>query len=310
MKVLVTGSTGLVGSAIFTKFRSAGHEVVGVNRKIVNLLDQKATESYLAEVRPELVIAAAAKVGGVAANNAYPVDFLIENLEIQNNLMRAAHSANVQKLVFLGSSCIYPKESSQPIKEEYLLSGPLEPTNSAYAMAKIAGIELVKSYRKEFGEQWISLMPSNVYGPNDNFNLASSHVLAAFIRKFTEAVDNGFNIVHLWGTGKPRREFLHSFDLAEGVLLASLNYDSEIPLNIGTGIDLSISELAELVASVTGFRGEIEWDSDKPDGVLRKVLDVTKIKSMGWEPRVTLEEGIASTVDWYRSSLAKGEVRN
>jgi GDP-L-fucose synthase len=177
-------------------------------------------------------------------------------------------------------------------------------------MAKIAGIELVKSYRKEFGEQWISLMPSNVYGPNDNFNLASSHVLAAFIRKFIEAVDNGLDVVHLWGTGKPRREFLHSFDLAEAVLLTSLNYNSEIPLNIGTGIDLSISELAELVASVTGFRGEIVWDADKPDGVLRKVLDVTKIKSMGWEPRVILEEGIASTVDWYRSSLAKGEVRN
>lgn len=310
MKVLVTGSTGLVGSAIFTKFKSAGHEVVGVNRKIVNLLDHKATKSYLAELRPELVIAAAAKVGGVAANNAYPVEFLIENLEIQNNLMSASHSANVRKLVFLGSSCIYPKESSQPIKEEYLLSGPLEPTNSAYAMAKIAGIELVKSYRKEFGRQWISLMPSNVYGPNDNFNLTSSHVLAAFIRKFIEAVDNEFNTVHLWGTGKPRREFLHSFDLAEAVLLASLSYDSEIPLNIGTGIDLSISELAEQVASVTGFKGEIVWDSDKPDGVLRKVLDVTKIKSMGWEPRVILEEGIASTVDWYRSSLAKGEVRN
>jgi GDP-L-fucose synthase len=223
--------------------------------------------------------------------------------------MAAAHEADVQKFIFLGSSCIYPRDCPQPIKEEYLLTGPLEATNSAYAIAKIAGIELVNSYRKEFGRKWISLMPTNLYGPHDNFNNSSSHVVPALIRRFVEAVTLNHPAVTLWGSGSPLREFLHVDDLAQAVLKASENYDSSMHLNIGTGEDLSINELAQLISSLSGFQGEIFWDSTKPDGTLQKVLDISRIKALGWKPAISLESGLASTIDWYKSATANGEVR-
>ena len=309
MSVVIAGSTGLVGSALTEAFIAAGHEVIGLNRSVVDLLDSKATKRIIQKVKPSLVVDAAAKVGGIGANNTLPVEFLSDNIRIQSNLMEAAHAASVEKFVFLGSSCIYPRDCPQPIKEEYLLTGPLEATNSAYAIAKIAGIELINSYRKEYGAKWISLMPTNLYGPRDNFNLTASHVLPAFIRRFVEAVENGSAKVVLWGSGSPKREFLHVNDLAQAVLKASENYDSSKHLNIGTGSDLTIKELAGKVAVATGFTGEIEWDTSKPDGTPQKVLDVSKIKALGWEPTITLEEGIASTIAWYIEACARGEVR-
>jgi GDP-L-fucose synthase len=305
----VAGATGLVGSAIVKAFENQGREVVGISRSIVDLLDSRATNSFVQNIKPTLIVDAAAKVGGIGANNAYPVEFLQNNLTIQGNLMQAAHKASVKKFVFLGSSCIYPRDSIQPIREEYLMSGPLERTNSAYAIAKIAGIELVNSYRKEFGSSWISLMPTNLYGPRDNFDLAISHVLPAFIRRFVEAVENNSIKVSLWGTGSPLREFLHVDDLANAVVIASETYDSELHLNIGSGVDLSIKELAIKVAKHAGFEGEIEWDTSKPDGTPRKVLDVSRIKALGWKPTITLDEGIASTIAWYKEANARGEVR-
>ena len=309
MSVVIAGSTGLVGSALTEAYKAAGHEVVGFNRSVVDLLDLEATKRIIQEIKPNLVIDAAAKVGGIGANNALPVEFLSDNLRIQSNLMEAAHAAHVEKFVFLGSSCIYPRNCPQPIKEEYLMTGPLEPTNSAYAIAKIAGIELINSYRKEYGVKWISLMPTNLYGPRDNFDLQGAHVLPALIRRFLEAVENGSSKITLWGSGSPKREFLHVNDLAQAVLKTSENYDSPVHLNIGSGSDLTIKDLAGRVAAIAGFTGEIEWDSSKPDGTPQKVLDVSKIKALGWEPTITLEAGIASTVAWYKEASARGEVR-
>ena len=309
MSVVIAGSTGLVGSTLTEAFTAAGHEVIGLNRSVVNLLDLEATKKIIQRIKPGLVIDAAAKVGGIGANNTLPVEFLSDNLRIQSNLMEAAHAASVEKFVFLGSSCIYPRDCQQPIKEEYLMTGPLESTNSAYAIAKIAGIELINSYRKEYGAKWISLMPTNLYGPRDNFDLQVSHVLPALIRRFVEAVENGSTKVVLWGSGSPKREFLHVNDLAHAVLKASENYDSSMHLNIGTGSDLAIKELARKVAAAAGFTGEIEWDTSKPDGTPQKVLDVSKIKALGWEPTITLEAGIASTIAWYKEASARGEVR-
>jgi GDP-L-fucose synthase len=309
MTVAIAGSTGLVGSALTEAFIAAGHEVVGLNRSVVNLLDLEATKKIIQKIKPNLVIDAAAKVGGIGANNMLPVEFLSDNLRIQSNLMEAAHAASVEKFVFLGSSCIYPRDCQQPIKEEYLMTGPLEATNSAYAIAKIAGIELINSYRKEYGAKWISLMPTNLYGPRDNFDLQASHVLPALLRRFVEAVENGSTKVVLWGSGSPKREFLHVNDLAQAVLKASENYDSSMHLNIGTGSDLTIKELAGKIASAAGFTGEIDWDTSKPDGTPQKVLDVSKIKALGWEPTITLEAGITSTIAWYKEASARGEVR-
>jgi GDP-L-fucose synthase len=309
MSVVIAGSTGLVGSALTEVFTVAGYEVIGLNRSVVDLLDSEATKRIIQKIKPGLVIDAAAKVGGIGANNSLPVEFLSDNMRIQSNLMEAAHAASVEKFVFLGSSCIYPRDCPQPIKEEYLMTGPLESTNSAYAIAKIAGIELIKSYRKEFGAKWISLMPTNLYGPRDNFDLQASHVLPALIRRFVEAVENGSAKVVLWGSGSPKREFLHVNDLAQAVLKASENYDSSMHLNIGTGDDLTIKELSRKVAAAAGFTGEIEWDMSKPDGTPQKVLDVSKIKAFGWEPTITLEAGIASTIAWYKEASARGEVR-
>jgi GDP-L-fucose synthase len=309
MTIVVAGGTGLAGSAIVRAYQATGAEVIAVNRKVVDLLDRDATTAFLKSVKPKLVVDAAAKVGGIGANSAYPVEFLSDNVRIQSNLMEAAHAADVAKFIFLGSSCIYPRNCPQPIKEEYLLTGPLEETNSAYAIAKIAGIELIKSFRKEYGRTWISLMPTNLYGPRDNFELQGSHVLPAFIRRFVEAAQNGVATETLWGTGSPKREFLHVDDLASAVVLLGDAYDSKEHLNIGTGEDLTIKELAELVAQLAGFTGEIAWDATKPDGTPRKVLDVSKAKSLGWAPQISLRDGIASTIAWYKDATAKGEAR-
>ena len=309
MTIVVAGATGLAGSAIVRAFEKAGKEVVGINRSVVDLLDLPATKKFLKDVAPSMVIDAAARVGGIGANNAFPVEFLTDNIRIQSNLMDAAHEAKVGRFIFLGSSCIYPRDCAQPIKEEYLMTGPLETTNSAYAIAKIAGIELINSYRKEYGHKWISLMPTNLYGPNDNFELQGSHVLPAFIRRFVEATEKNAPTETLWGTGAPKREFLHVDDLANAILIASEKYDSSMHLNIGSGQDLSIKELAELVADIAGYKGEIKWDSSKPDGTPRKVLDVTKAKSLGWSPAISLRDGIASAMNWYKEATAKGVSR-
>ena len=308
-KIVVAGATGLAGSAIVRAYQATGAEVIPVSRKVVDLLDRQATFEFIKSTKPSLIVDAAAKVGGIGANNSFPVEFLADNLRIQNNLMEAAHAADVEIFIFLGSSCIYPRDCAQPIKEEYLLTGPLEATNSAYAVAKIAGIELIKSYRKEYGRQWISLMPTNLYGPNDNFELQGSHVLPAFIRRFVEAAENGVAVETLWGTGSPKREFLHVDDLASAVVHLGNSYNSPEHLNIGTGEDLTIKELAELVAELAGFKGEIAWDSSKPDGTPRKVLDVSKAKSLGWSPKISLRDGIASTISWYQSAVSNGGAR-
>ena len=305
MTVLVAGGTGLVGSAIVRHLESRGESVLSVNSKVVDLLDRKATFDYVLSHKPEVIIDAAARVGGIGANNKYPVDFLSLNVQIQTNLMDAAHAAKTPNFLFLGSSCIYPRDCAQPIKEEYLLTGPLEATNSAYAVAKIAGIELIKSYRKQYGYKWISAMPTNLYGPNDNFDLETSHVFPALIRKFSEAAANGGS-VELWGTGSPKREFLHVDDLAKAVVVLLEKYNADDHINVGTGEDVTIKELAETIASAAGFSGDVKWDSTKPDGTPRKVMDVSKIKSLGWAPQISLEEGVRQTVEYYqREKMAK-----
>lgn len=309
MAIIVAGANGLAGSAIVKAFETTGKKVIGINRSVVDLMDPKATEKFIAGTSPSLIVDAAAKVGGIGANNSFPVEFLSDNLTIQGNLMSAAHKAGVPKFVFLGSSCIYPRDCAQPIKEEYLMTGPLEETNSAYAIAKIAGIQLVNSYRKEYGTKWISLMPTNLYGPRDNFDLMASHVLPAFIRRFVEATERGASTITLWGSGAPLREFLHVDDLAQAVVTASEKYDSSLHLNVGSGEELSIKQLAIKVAAATGFTGEIKWDTSKPNGTPRKVLDVSRIKALGWKPTITLDEGIASTIAWYKEANARGEVR-
>jgi GDP-L-fucose synthase len=299
MTILVAGATGLAGSAIVRELTRLGAPVIGISSKNVNLLDRRATFDYLNELKPKTVIDAAAKVGGIGANSSFPVEFLSENIQIQTNLMDASHKAQVEKFVFLSSSCVYPKNCLQPIKEDYLMTGPLEATNSAYAIAKIAGIQLVKSYRKEFGRSWISIMPTNLYGPNDNFDLENSHVFAALITKFIKAKKLNLESVTLWGSGMPRREFLHVDDLAKAIVVCLNKYDSDQPINVGSGLDLTVSELAQKVASVVEFRGGINWDLTKADGTPQKILDIQKISSLGWKPSITLDEGIKSTVEWY-----------
>ena len=306
---MVAGATGLAGSAITRAFKALGEEVIPVSSSVVDLTDFDATRRFLKSIKPKLVVDAAAKVGGIGANNSRPVEFLADNLCIQINLMQAAFDAGVENFVFLGSSCIYPRDSAQPIKEEYLMTGPLEQTNSAYAIAKIAGIEMINAFRKQHGLPWISLMPTNLYGPGDNFDLEKSHVLPALIRKFVEAESAGTASVTLWGSGSPLREFLHVDDLASAVVLTSEKYDDSMHLNVGTGHDISIKDLALLIADLTGFRGEILWDASKPDGTMRKVLDVARISSLGWQPTITLSEGISSTIDWFKVAVQKGEAR-
>ena len=302
MTIVLAGHTGLVGSAIFEALIASGESVIGVNSKVVDLLDRDLTFEFIHDHKPDLVIDAAAIVGGISANNEFRVEFLSKNLQIQNNLMDASHAAGVERFVFLGSSCIYPRECPQPIKEEYLMTGPLETTNSAYAVAKIAGIELIKSYRMQHARRWISLMPTNMYGKRDNFDVTTGHVLPAFINRFVTARRANLPEVTLWGTGSPMREFLHSSDLALAVILASEKYDSNLHLNIGTGSDLSIRELAQRIAKSAGFKGEIKWDPSKPDGTPRKLLDISRLKALGWAPKVSLDEGIQETIQYFETN--------
>ena len=304
-KVYVAGHNGLVGSAIVRALEAEGvGEVIGWRSSELDLTDREATHDAIHEARPDVIIDAAARVGGIMANNTYPVEFLKDNLLIQTNVMDAAHSADVDRLLFLGSSCIYPRHATQPIRESSLMTGPLEPTNQAYAIAKIAGIFYIESHRLQYGRHWISAMPTNLYGPRDNFNLETSHVLPAFIRRFHEAKVAGAPTVTVWGTGSPRREFLHVDDLAQACLLLLNNYDSAETINVGLGDDMPIRELAETVASVVGFPGIIEWDHSKPDGMPRKLLDTTRINELGWKPTIELRDGVASTYEWYVENVA------
>jgi GDP-L-fucose synthase len=302
MTIVVAGHTGLVGSAIYELLNSSGESVVGINRKVLDLLDRKRVFEFLQDLKPDAVIDSAAIVGGIGANNSLPVDFLSENLQIQTNLMDGSHAAGVERFVFLGSSCIYPRECPQPMKEEHLMTGPLERTNSAYAVAKIAGIELIKSYRRQFNLRWISLMPTNVYGLRDNFNLEKAHVLPAMINKFVTAADENTEEVRLWGTGSAKREFLHAKDLAIATIFALERYDDELHLNVGTGVEVSIKELASLVSEAAGFEGKIFWDTSKPDGTPRKLLDVTRMNKLGWRAEVTLRDGIEEVIKWFRAN--------
>ena len=300
MKIYVAGHLGLVGQAIVREIeRTSLHEWCGATRSELDLSDKDKIRQYLADVKPDAMIIAAAKVGGIGANDLYPVDFLNENLLIELNLMSIAHEFDIKKLLFLGSSCIYPKHSEQPIKESALLTGALEPTNEAYAIAKIAGIKLLQSYRRQFGRHWISAMPTNLYGPGDNFDLETSHVLPAMIAKFHNAKISGQSEVVLWGTGSAYREFLHVDDLANACLLLLDKYDSDIAINVGTGKDLRIIELAEIIREIVGFEGVVIWDSAKPDGTPRKLLDIELIKSLGWRPSIDLIDGITSVYQSY-----------
>jgi GDP-L-fucose synthase len=298
-KFLVAGSTGLVGSAVLRRLKYLGMDVVGINSHDADLRDFDAACSVIEKHRPSCIIDAAAKVGGIKFNNDFPVEFLIDNLDIQRNLMQAANKFDVEKFVFLGSSCIYPKHAPQPIREDYLMTGPLEQTNSAYAIAKIAGIELIQSYRRQHNRRWISLMPTNIFGPNDNFDVTRGHVIPALITKFVSAKKNGDESVQVWGTGRARREFLYSEDLAKSILFCVDNYDDGNPLNIGTGLDISISDLASLIREVVGFTGHIEFNPDLPDGTPRKLLDVSRINQLGWKATTNLKDGLRATVKWY-----------
>jgi GDP-L-fucose synthase len=303
--VFVAGHRGLAGSAVARAIDADGtREWVGRTHAELDLLDRDAVFAFVAETTPDVVVVAAAKVGGIAANSAYPVEFLTDNLQIQSNLLDAAHAADVPRLLFLGSSCIYPKFAPQPIREDSLLTGPLEPTNDAYAIAKIAGIRLIDAYRSQYGRHWISAMPTNLYGPGDNFDLETSHVLPALLHRFHDAKVAQDPTVTVWGTGSPLREFLHVDDLAAAVLHLLDEYDEAGPINIGYGDDLPIKELATLVAETVGYEGEIVWDTDRPDGTPRKILDSSRIRSLGWEPRVHLREGLASTYAWFLENRA------
>ena len=304
-KVFVAGHKGLVGSAIIRNLESKHYEnVYWIGREVCDLRDKSQVDHYFEQSKPEYVFLAAAKVGGIHANNKYPAEFIHDNLMIQTNVIDAAYRNGVKKLVFLGSSCIYPKMATQPITEDALMTGPLEPTNDAYATAKIAGIRMCRAYRQQYGFNAISLMPTNLYGPNDNFDHNTSHVLPAMISKFDGSLDKSEHWeVELWGDGTPKREFLHVDDLAEACVKCMQDYDEPEPINVGTGEDVTIKELAETIADVVGYKNNIKWNTDKPNGTPRKVLNVDKIKSLGWEPKITLREGIESTYTWYKENV-------
>lgn len=304
-RIYVAGHRGLVGSAIVRALTAAGHDnLILKTRAELDLLQYDTVHRFFERERPEFVFLAAAKVGGIHANNTQGADFIFENLTIQNNIIKSAHDSHVQKLLFLGSSCIYPRNCPQPMKEAYFLDGKPEETNKPYAAAKISGILMCQAFRKQYGDNFISVMPTNLYGPNDNFDLETSHVFPALIRKFYEANEHRSPRVIAWGTGAPRREFLHVDDLAEACLFLMQTYnDSEI-INIGTGVDIRIKDFAELVRSIVGYEGNIEWDRTRPDGTPQKLLDVTKINQLGWRARISLEEGITSTFNWYITHLA------
>jgi GDP-L-fucose synthase len=303
-RVYVAGHRGLVGSAIWRKLQAEGFEdLVGLGSSELDLKDRDAVFGFFAEAKPAYVVLAAAKVGGILANSTFPVEFLSDNLRIQTNVMDAALSQDVERLLFLGSSCIYPKFAPQPIKEDTLLTGHLEETNDAYAIAKIAGILGVQSVRREYGLPWISAMPTNLYGPNDNFSPKGSHVLPALIRRYDEAKAAGTGSVTNWGTGTPRREFLHVDDMADACLHLLEHYDGPAQVNVGTGSDVTIREIAETIGDVVGFHGDTEWDTTKPDGTPQKLLDVSKLADAGWTAKIGLREGLESTVDWYHQHV-------
>ncbi len=302
-KIFVAGHRGMVGSSIARKLVSEGYRhLVLKKRSELDLLDQGAVKSFFERERPEYVFLAAAKVGGILANKSYKADFIYENLEVQNNVISASWKFGVKKLLFLGSSCIYPKLCPQPIREEYFMTGPLEETNDAYAIAKIAGIKMCQSFNEQYKTNFVSVMPTNLYGPNDNFDLEHSHVLPALIRKFHDAKIEGKKEVVLWGSGSAKREFLHVDDLADAVVFLMNNYDESDIINIGTGEDLSIKQLAELIQTLIGYDGLIKWDDSKPDGTPRKLLDVSKIHSLGWKHRHTLPAGLIKTIDWFEKN--------
>ena len=293
-KIYVAGHRGMVGSALVRRLQRAGYNNILVRTsQELDLRDTAAVAAFFNAEKPEYVLLAAAKVGGIHANNTYPVDFLLDNLQIQNNVIQSSHATGVKKLLFLGSSCIYPKMAPQPIREEYLLTGALEPTNEPYALAKIAGLKLCEAYRRQYGSNFISAMPTNLYGPGDNYDLQNSHVLPAMLRKFHEARQQNKPVVEIWGSGTPRREFLHVDDLADACLHLLLHYNGAEPVNVGTGQDLTIRELAEMVREVTGYTGEIQLDASKPDGTPRKLLDVSRLQELGWKYSIELRAGIA-----------------
>jgi len=301
-KIFVAGHNGLVGSAICRRLKADGVEPVVASRTELDLTDQRAVSDWFASNTIDQVYLAAAHVGGIQANDTYAAEFLHDNLVIQNNVIHSAWKHKVMKLLFLGSSCIYPKHAPQPMPEDSLLTGPLEPTNQWYAVAKIAGIKMCQAYRKQYDFNAISVMPTNLYGPGDNFDLADSHVLPALLRKFHEAKESAAEAVQIWGSGKPRREFLHVDDLADACVFLMRIYSSPDIINAGWGKDISIAELAELIGNVVGFHGALEFDASKPDGTPRKLLDTSRLTALGWQPTISLEEGIASTYDWYRAT--------
>jgi GDP-L-fucose synthase len=304
-RIFLAGHRGLVGSAIQRRLEQGGYtNLILRSRRELDLRDQSSVDAFFAQERPEYVFLAAAKVGGILANSLYPADFIVSNLRIQTNVIDAAYRNGVKKLEFLGSSCIYPKFAPQPIKEEYILTGELEPTNEPYAIAKIAGIRMLQAYRAQYGFNGISLMPTNLYGPGDNFDLETSHVLPAMLRKFHDARMRGAREVVLWGTGSPRREFLHVDDLASAAVYLMSNYDGEQIVNVGVGKDITIRELAEMVREITGYEGNIAFDPSRPDGTPRKILDVSRLTELGWQPSIALREGIAKTYQWYLAQAA------
>jgi GDP-L-fucose synthase len=301
-KIYVAGHRGMVGSAIVRKLTSLGYEnILTRTSKELDLKDYEKVIAFLQEEKPDYVFLAAAKVGGIIANSTYKGQFLFENLQIQNSVIHGSHLAGVKKLMFLGSSCIYPKLAPQPLKEEYLLTGTLEPTNEPYAIAKIAGIKMCEAYREQYGSNFVSVMPTNLYGQNDNYDLNNSHVLPAMIRKFHEAKRDGQPTVELWGTGSPMREFLHADDLAEACVYLMETYDDSTLVNIGTGVDITIKELAEAIKAEVGYEGEIVWNTDKPDGTPRKLMDVSKLHELGWKHKIDLKEGIAQVYNEYKA---------
>jgi len=301
-KIYVAGHRGLVGSAIMRNLQAAGYtNLVARTSKELNLTSQPAVQSFFETEKPDYVFLAAAKVGGIQANDIYPADFIRENLQIQTNVIDEAYKADVKKLVFLGSSCIYPKLAPQPMPEDCLLTGSLEPTNEWYAIAKIAGIKMCQAYKKQYGFSAISIMPTNLYGPGDNFNLANSHVLPALIRKFHEAKNSNAATVEVWGSGTPKREFLHVDDMADASVFLMNNYDEPEIVNVGVGDDVSIRELAETVKAIVGFNGDLVFDASKPDGTPRKLMDVSRLTDLGWQAKTALNEGIASTYEWFLS---------
>ncbi len=305
MSILVLGGNGLVGSAVKRYLSSKNRPFIAASRQDADLQDLNQTNTFFQKIRPKVIICAAAKVGGMYANKVYPVEFLLDNLVLQNNVLKSAYLNQVERLVFLGSSCIYPADASQPIMEGALLTGPLEKTNEAYAIAKIAGVKLVQAYRDEYKTNWISVMPTNLYGPGDNYDLQNSHVLAAFIRKFFDAVTNNLKSIELWGTGDPRREFMHIDDFASALVHVLDNYEGRDPINIGTGKDISIRELAEIMAEISGFSGEIKWNTEIPDGTYRKLLNIDKLTNLGWTPKIDFISGLKDTYSWYAQNHTK-----